>query len=144
MNCKKQEFNLYSNFMSSWRRSGTPMKLEAFMKSRYGVVPEDYTVSIEADAFIGAYIKFEGTNPLAKTALSNVRIPLRPICLKDCLTGSSESIIKSLKIMVLCHYHTKIQDDKTEVYKSTNISPIVIAVAGSAASMSLVEVYTIE
>lgn len=143
-NIKKGVYNPGECFMSSWKQSGHIMKLTTFMKQRYGVTPEEYTISIEKDDFFGAYIKFQGKHDLASNALSKVRIPIRPMALKDIELQPIEFILDTAKIWKFEHRYTKSIDNKPVTYRSTNVRPIYVAVLDSTSALSSMELYNVD
>jgi len=143
-NIKKGVYNPGECFMSSWKQSGHIMKLTTFMKQRYGVTPEEYTISIGKDDFIGAYIKFHGKHDLADRALQNVRIPIRPMALKDIELQPIEFILDTAKIWKFEHRYTKSKDNKPVTYRSTNVRPVYVAVLNETLALSSMEIYNLD
>lgn len=143
-NIKKGVYNPGECFMSSWKQSGHIMKLTTFMRQRYGVTPEEYTISVESDDFIGAYIKFQGNHDLAAMALKNVRIPIRPLALKDIELQPIEFILDTAKIWKFEHRYTKSKDNKPVTYRSTNVRPVYVAVLNETLALSSMEIYNLD
>ena len=141
---KKGVYNPDECFMSSWRRGGHITSLVTFMKQRYGVTPAEYTISTGYDDFIGAYIKFQGNHDLARMALKDVKIPIRPLAVKDVIFQPLDYILKNTKIWKFEHCHHKMGDNTSTTYKSTNVAPIYVAVLDKTYSFSFMEMYTLD